>query len=1428
MRVVAGSAVSALVAGAALFAVPTAVAAAPRAAATSAAAAATYGSVTTVAGGGDGRVGTASSTRLGADLRTDVAPDGTLLVVSSGSSEVLRVNPTTDRVTVVRGTGAQSPALRIRDVAADGTGIVVAADEGVVRIAADGTRTTVSALPNTRRVDIGADRAVWAANASSVIRVTTAGVVSTPVPTDAFGGIADISATPDGATLLVLDIGGPRPGVYRLTSAGLGARIAGTNDTSGWPPIPADAPSTGVSVRAATTLTTDGKTVWLSVNGRLVAFPATGGLTRWVGTGLGTTLDRLGTGFARGGRTPGGTWEVDRHDTAGQVVGRLVGVDTDRPWSPDGVPAVGALMTDVVGAAARPGGETVLVTGRGLVREVRADGILRTRATLPTGAFGGKVTLAADGTAYVTALGGLYRVPASGAPTALIVRPDLADVEVTPLGVVVADGPGRRLLRVAADGSTSVLATLTFEPKDLALDGDDLLVAGAGVVRVSPTGTVTTVLTGGTFISVATVPAGILLDQDGNSVAPFVLLPSGAQSPVRAIDTGSAQLQASGTSVVRAGYDVVERMDDAGLAPQPAPLPVKATPGPGRILVDWPGDAPATVRAKKGSAPTDPWDGEPVNDSHVIEWIGNGPVAPGEEWYLSVFTTSYPPAGARGAVNLAAPVVLRASALVDDVPPAPLRDVSVIRSKTAAGVVWPSWTDRDVAQVVGRFAPGTTPPATPTDGEALVNGLVPDAQPGQDYALSLFTVDRAGNFARWTGIARRDNEAPAQVTDVVVSPSERQAVASFTPPTDGDYIGVWYTVVPGDAVPAAPPTTATRENPLLLGALKAGTDYTLAIWSRDDLGNTSEPVLTRFHTVDDTTSPGVVTDLTATGGDYGLSATWTNPADRDLATTQAVLVDVAAGREVTFPLGRTSTSATWSKLPGGREYEVRVTTTDLNGLVSEVATARAVTNADANGAPAPVDPASVVVTPLSPTSVRVAFPRPAIPDLRTVAYAVIPVDASPDTVKSVTAFSPGPVGGTVSGTVTLPVAFEPSQLVLFVYDLNGNRARSVVPSVAGAVPPMPVPPLPTVSAGSRNDNELSVTWSAGRTTGITGLEWVVTATSGTLTRSVVVQEPNRSASFAQLPGRRDWTVTVVGRTAAATGPEGTSSAVTVKDDTGPVSVTDLRLASRYDVQTLSWTPPTTFDLDHVVVTRYGPDDAAATVVYRGSAPSVAIPGQVGGARYTYAVDTYDTFGNSSGIPVWLSSTQSTVTLSAPTALVIEKTGYLRGVATSPAGPLPWKVVTLQAQRVGTTTWSTVDTATTSGTGAYWFGVAPVGSTRYRVGYAGDTDATGTWSAVRVVTVVPVVSVRTNYSTMAYGYPVVLSTAVRPAHRGSVVTLQRWNGKTWVAVGTRRLSSTSSATYAIRPPRGTNLFRWVLPAHTDHGLGVSATVRVTVR
>ena len=142
----------------------------------------------------------------------------------------MRVDPARDSLTVIPWPDVTG-AWGISDVAADGSSVVLATANHVKRIASDGTVSYLWERSGIAALDVGSDHVVWAVQDNRVHRVLPDGT-STATAAGALVEPVDITVTPDGKKAFVLDIGSGHRGVFEVTAAGVGARVAG-NLTAG-------------------------------------------------------------------------------------------------------------------------------------------------------------------------------------------------------------------------------------------------------------------------------------------------------------------------------------------------------------------------------------------------------------------------------------------------------------------------------------------------------------------------------------------------------------------------------------------------------------------------------------------------------------------------------------------------------------------------------------------------------------------------------------------------------------------------------------------------------------------------------------------------------------------------------------------------------------------------------------------------------------------------------------------------------------------------------------------------------------------------------------------------------------------------------------------------------------------------------------------
>jgi len=584
-------------------------------------------------------------------------------------------------------------------------------------------------------------------------------------------------------------------------------------------------------------------------------------------------------------------------------------------------------------------------------------------------------------------------------------------------------------------------------------------------------------------------------------------------------------------------------------------------------------------------------------------------------------------------------------------------------------------------------------------------------------------------------------------------------------------------------------------------------------------------VTAAFRTRLDAVPPGPVSGLVASGGSYSISATWTNPTDADFAGPEPELVDPETGTVSRCPiLNSTRTACTW-RIKGDATRTVRVRAKDVNGNLSETVEATATSDPDSNGTPTFPDAATWTSVP---TTANVRFTKPGAVDLAALSYALRPA-GQPDSAAVVSGVMSGwALRSVITQTVALPDPTQTYDLYLYATDLNGNRGVQVVTGVHAGPDPSARPSMPgDVVVTSPSDNVIRVAWRLSPWSApVTG--WVATATSddGTVR---TVQYPGAATSllFGDLDGRRSWSVRLHGVNDVGDGAWSLSQSVVVGDTTAPLPVAALTSTPVYDTATLRWVNPSAFDFAKVVVLRRDRATGATTTLYTGAATSVRVTGLVPGRSYGFEVRSYDRLGNVS-FPAVLRVTQTNLSQTAASSVRYGSAVRVAGGLYLSGQRLGGRAVSLFAQPVCSSTWRRVATAATASTGYYAFSVKPSANVRYRVGYSGAGAVGGSYSAVRTVTVAPVLSNHASRTSVSRGSSVTLSTTVSPNHARRVVTLQRWTGRAWVTVTRRYLSSRSSAAVTLRlTTRGYASYRWYLPAHADHAAAVSASVRLHV-
>ncbi len=162
-------------------------------------------------------------------------------------------------------------------------------------------------------------------------------------------------------------------------------------------------------------------------------------------------------------------------------------------------------------------------------------------------------------------------------------------------------------------------------------------------------------------------------------------------------------------------------------------------------------------------------------------------------------------------------------------------------------------------------------------------------------------------------------------------------------------------------------------------------------------------------------------------------------------------------------------------------------------------------------------------------------------------------------------------------------------------------------------------------------------------------------------------------------------------------------------------------------------------------------------------------------------------------------------------------------------PAAGEKVTVLARPGGSSSWTSIGSATVGDDGDFGFAVGPKGTTSYKVVWS-PKSGVNVYSAGATITFGSKTYTYLSASRIARGRSLIIKGAVSPRHAGAKVTIQyKRSGSSWRRLATRTLSSTSAYSYRWRPrSRGTYYIKTVFAGDPSHR-GSTATIRkVTVR
>ncbi|MEU3452433.1 S8 family serine peptidase [Micromonospora sp. NPDC006766] len=282
------------------------------------------------------------------------------------------------------------------------------------------------------------------------------------------------------------------------------------------------------------------------------------------------------------------------------------------------------------------------------------------------------------------------------------------------------------------------------------------------------------------------------------------------------------------------------------------------------------------------------------------------------------------------------------------------------------------------------------------------------------------------------------------------------------------------------------------------------------------------------------------------------------------------------------------------------------------------------------------------------------------------------------------------------------------------------------------------------------------------------------------------------------------------------------------EDLPPPAVGDLKAVGALQGATLSWTLPNITDLDQVIVraaagTTAPSSPSSGIGVYAGTGSSATATGLVAGTTYTFQAWVRDRSGKySSGSPVQLLGSGATIS-SNVTALTHGGTVTVTGKLTrkDTGAGLTGQSVQLYGKYKGSSSYTLIATVTSGAGGALSYPHKPAKGVSYEWRYAGSTTYLGSTSSLRTVTVATLVAGKLSKTSFRLGGTVTLSGSVSPKHAGQTVYLQRLVNGSWKNITSKKLTSSSTYSFSIKPTsKGTFTYRVYKPADTDHAAGYS--------
>jgi len=284
--------------------------------------------------------------------------------------------------------------------------------------------------------------------------------------------------------------------------------------------------------------------------------------------------------------------------------------------------------------------------------------------------------------------------------------------------------------------------------------------------------------------------------------------------------------------------------------------------------------------------------------------------------------------------------------VLDVTAPGNVTSINVTTLSDGICLEWVNPTDQDFDGILISMSPaeGTLKNAVMLGKDATsfdVSGL----ESGKQYTLTIKTFDKNKNYSSGATVSAtvEDTIAPKEVSNLVVTASNGNAVLSWSNPVDTDFAGVQISMNPAEGTLKNAVMFGKDVTSLDVSGLEIGAEYTFTLKTFDTSLNYSEGASAKAIVADtsDKTAPANVTNLVATNKDGSVLLTWKDATDEDVfgyevtwnqskpinrsAAMDAKSMMVAPGSEGCFI----------SNLTNGTEYTFTVKSVDTSGNKSE-------------------------------------------------------------------------------------------------------------------------------------------------------------------------------------------------------------------------------------------------------------------------------------------------------------------------------------------------------------------------------------------------------------------------------------------------------------------------------------------------------------